>query len=694
MRPNDIADVRQVEDPRVAPDGSLVAFVVSDVEMEGNRYRRRVFLASVSGGAPPRPFTTGPLDTSPRWSPDGLVLAFVAGEEDGPSDLCVLPVRRGGERIVVARLAERPSELEWSPDGTELAFVVRDPDPEHYGEVGEKREPRDVPARRITRFYSRLNGEDFVVDRPKRLMVVAADGSGAPRRLTDGPFQAGDLAWSPDATRLAFCSGRHDTWDFDAAVDVFVIPSDGSAAAERLTETVGSYSSLSWSPDGGRITYLVDPTPMESPRHERLGVLALGDRSRTDVTGGIDRNLRPYGSSRPPVWAGERILCQVEDAGNVHVYAFGADGNGKPEPVVEGARWVGTFDAAGGTLAAAVTSPASFPELVVWALAADATATDEQRLTDVSGEFAARVRLVEPQPFVAPSRDGTDVPCWAMPPVGVETGRRYPTLLNVHGGPFTSFGNRFFDEFQMQTAAGFGVLYCNPRGSSGYSEAWGRAVRWPGARNDPGIGVGGRRLRGRPRLRRRGRPPLRLGRPRPARCAGRLVRWLHGLVGRRPHGPVQSRLLRAGLQQPPHARDVVGHRHRVPRLRRPDAPRGPRGLSRALTHLLRRRDAGAGPHPALRRRPPLPHQPGRGALRRAPPARPRARPRSLPGREPRTLSLGDPSSPGGARRDHPRLVQVPSGRRRLLTRTSGTAARHPGGGRRGRRMSRTTRRST
>jgi len=491
MRPNDIADVRQVEDPRVAPDGSLVAFVVSDVEMEGNRYRRRVFLASVSGGAPPRPFTTGPLDTSPRWSPDGLVLAFVAGEEDGPSDLCVLPVRRGGERIVVARLAERPSELEWSPDGTELAFVVRDPDPEHYGEVGEKREPRDVPARRITRFYSRLNGEDFVVDRPKRLMVVAADGSGAPRRLTDGPFQAGDLAWSPDATRLAFCSGRHDTWDFDAAVDVFVIPSDGSAAAERLTETVGSYSSLSWSPDGGRIAYLVDPTPMESPRHERLGVLALGDRSRTDVTGGIDRNLRPYGSSRPPVWAGERILCQVEDAGNVHVYAFGADGNGKPEPVVEGARWVGTFDAAGGTLAAAVTSPASFPELVVWALAADATATDEQRLTDVSGEFAARVRLVEPQPFVAPSRDGTDVPCWAMPPVGVETGRRYPTLLNVHGGPFTSFGNRFFDEFQMQTAAGFGVLYCNPRGSSGYSEAWGRAVRWPGARNDPGSGWGG-----------------------------------------------------------------------------------------------------------------------------------------------------------------------------------------------------------
>ena len=92
---------------------------------------------------------------------------------------------------------------------------------------------------------------------------------------------------------------------------------------------------------------------------------------------------------------------------------------------------------------------------------------------------------------MARSADGTEVPCWAMPPVGAEPGRRYPTLLNVHGGPFTSYGNRFFDEFQFEAGSGFGVLYCNPRGSSGYDEAWGRAVRWPEAEVDPGSGWGG-----------------------------------------------------------------------------------------------------------------------------------------------------------------------------------------------------------
>ena len=103
----------------------------------------------------------------------------------------------------------------------------------------------------------------------------------------------------------------------------------------------------------------------------------------------------------------------------------------------------------------------------------------------------AHVKVVDPVPYTARSADGTEVPCWAMPPVDAEPGRRYPTLLNVHGGPFTSYGNRFLDEFQVEVGAGFGVIYSNPRGGSGYSEAWGRAVRWPEAEPDPGSGWGG-----------------------------------------------------------------------------------------------------------------------------------------------------------------------------------------------------------
>ena len=491
MQPSDIGALHQVEDPRVAPDGSLVAYVVRDGDRDDNRYRRRVFVAEVASQSPPRSFTAGPADQLPRWSPDGAFLAFVTNHEEGPAEVCVLPVRQGGERVVVARVAEGPSELQWSPDGTRLAFVARDPDPARYGEPGEPRKPKDMPARRVTRFFSRLDGEGFVVDRPRRVMVVPADGSTPPRRLTTGPFEASGLSWSPDGSMVAFSSARHDSWDVDGAVDLFTVAADGSADPVRLTDTDAAYSSPVWSPDGTRLAYLVDPTPMDSPRHERLGVLTVADRTHTDVTDDLDRTCRPYGASRPPVWWEDRLLCQVEDSGNVHVYSFSVDGRDKPVPVVDGGRWVSSFDVAGGTLALAVSTPISLNELVVRGLIDPSTVATERQVTEVSAHLTARVRLVEPVEFVARSADGTEVPCWAMRPLGAEDGRRRPTLLNVHGGPFTSYGNRFFDEFQLQAAAGFGVLYCNPRGSSGYSEAWGRAVRWPGCESDPGTGWGG-----------------------------------------------------------------------------------------------------------------------------------------------------------------------------------------------------------
>lgn len=492
LQPHDIGALHQAEDPRLSPDGSLVAYVVGDVELQENRYRRRIFLASAAEDPNAAwQFTTGPRDRLPRWSPDGALLAFVADHEDGPAELCVLPVRHGGERAVVTRLAVGPSELEWSPDGTRLAFVARDPDPGQYGKVGETRKPKDMPSRRVTTLFSRLNGEGFIVDRPNRVMVVPADGSEPPLRLTAGPFQARGLSWSPDGTAIAFASGRHGTWDLDLAVDLYSVRADGSAEPERLTASVAAYSFPSWSPDGAKIAYLVNPTPLDTPRHERLGVLDVAARTQTDVTGELDRNCGPYGSSRAPVWMGDRLLCQVEDAGNVHVYSFAVDGRDKPVPVVEGRRWMSGFDAATDTLAFVVSSPTTVSELVVRSIADLSSAAQERPVTDLTAPLRRRAHLGEPLEFVARSADGAEVPCWAIPPVGAVAGQRYPTLLNVHGGPFTSYGNRLFDEFQIQAGSGFGVLFCNPRGSSGYTEAWGRAIRWPGCESDPGSGWGG-----------------------------------------------------------------------------------------------------------------------------------------------------------------------------------------------------------
>jgi dipeptidyl aminopeptidase/acylaminoacyl peptidase len=496
MVPDDIARLRQVADPQVSPTGSVIAFTVSDSDMESNSYRRQIWLAPAnSEDGQPCPFTGHGHEILPRWSPDGRRLAFVSAPSgDGPSEICILPVATAGERIVVCSWHGPVTELAWSPDGGRLAFAACDPDVEQYGTPGHLREGRDMPPRRVKRLIYRLNGTGWTIDRPNRIFVVAADGSSAPRAVTPGPFQADGLTWSPDGSKIAFTSARHDTWDLDLANDLWVVPVDGTPEPERLTEVGSVYARPSWSPDGRRLAYYFNRTPLERPRHRQVGVLELSSRQQQALTASLDRNCQVLGLLIGPSWIGDHVLFSAEDSGNVHLYQAKADGTEKPEIIVGGDRWVSAWNWAAGTLAFVAATPTSTGELFVKSHSAENPqngASVEHALTRLTQPFADRISLGSPQRYIARSADGGEVECWAIAPAGARPGQQYPALLNVHGGPFTQYGNRFMDEFQLEAAAGFGVLYCNPRGSSGYSEQWGRAVRWPECENDPGTGWGG-----------------------------------------------------------------------------------------------------------------------------------------------------------------------------------------------------------
>src|SRR5262249_492948 len=154
--------------------------------------------------------------------------------------------------------------------------------------------------------------------------------------------------WSPDGSRLAFASARHDTRDLDRAEDLWIAAADASGEPIKLTETVAAYLLPTWAPDGTRLAYLVSPTPTNGPRHGHLGRLAAVTGEGLDLTASLDRNCIPFGSTRSPVWDGDTLLFAVEDAGNVHLYRVLADGTGKPELVIGGQRWLSAWDAAGG----------------------------------------------------------------------------------------------------------------------------------------------------------------------------------------------------------------------------------------------------------------------------------------------------------------------------------------------------------
>ena len=193
---------------------------------------------------------------------------------------------------------------------------------------------------------------------------------------------------------------------------------------------------------------------------------------------------------REPLWDGDGIVFVAEDHGRVHVYRVPADGSGEPRLLAGGERVVTGLDVAGGRLVFTASEPARLSELYDGGPAAggdEDPAAVGRRLTSAGDAFAAGRELVRPERFTAVSADGSEVDAWIMRPAGYEEGKKYPTLLNIHGGPYGQYGVGFFDEFQVYCGAGYAVVFSNPRGSSGGTEAWARAIRGPG---DEGPGWG------------------------------------------------------------------------------------------------------------------------------------------------------------------------------------------------------------
>ena len=479
MLPGDVFELTGVADPRLSPDGRTVAYVVGTVDGEANEYRSAIWLAPADGAAEPRQFTSGAKhDAEPRWSPDGSQLAFTSDRDDKAMQLYVMPLA-GGEPRRLTTLKEDVTQPAWSPDGSALAFVARVRDVAYDEEDDKRRRPR-----RITRLQYKLDSVGWTGDRRQHLFVVEVEGGAAPAQLTDGDFEDSAPAWSPDGGTLAFVSARQADWDIEPVTDVYVIAADGGEP-RRLTRGGGSIDAVSWSADGTRLAVECYPGVFDDPKHTQIAVVDAADGAIELLTTGLDRNCGTHPQLREPVWDVDDHVFAVEDHGNRHLYRVAADGSRAPELVVGGERTVTGFDVAGGRLAFSADEPTRLSELFV--AASRGAPAGAPRLTGVGDAFAAGRELAAPERFTAFSADGSEVDAWIMKPVGYEPGEKCPTLLNIHGGPFGQYGNTFFDEFQVYCGAGYAVVFSNPRGSSGYSEAWGRAIRGPGAAG-PGWG--------------------------------------------------------------------------------------------------------------------------------------------------------------------------------------------------------------
>jgi dipeptidyl aminopeptidase/acylaminoacyl peptidase len=479
MRPEDVFALASVGDPRLSPDGRQVAYVVNRIDGEANLYRASIGDAPAAGAPPPRQLTHGERsDHEPRWSPDGRWLAFLSnrdGEEKKAHDeLYVLQVD-GGEPRRLTDGKEAVGSPAWSPDSRRIAFTRRVPDDAYEEEDDRRRAPR-----RFDRLFFKLDGVGWTGDRRKHLFVIGVDGDGE-RQLTGGDCENDRPAWSPDGGRIVFSSMRGERWDVELVDALYELELDADGAEpRRLTQPGESGSLASFSPDGAFIAYVHEPDDGTEPRHSQIAVMRADGSDRRVLTVSLDRQCAPYPLRREPAWDGGRVAFAVEDGGNVHLYNVAADGSGEPELLAGGEQSIGLYDLVGGALVYTASTYTRPHELF---------AGNGRRLTSVADDFVAGRDLAEVERFKAVSGDGTEVDAWLARPPGFDETRRYPVLLTIHGGPFTQYGTGFFDEVQVYAGGGYCVLFSNPRGGSGYSEEWGRAIRGPGGAAGPGWGT-------------------------------------------------------------------------------------------------------------------------------------------------------------------------------------------------------------
>jgi acylaminoacyl-peptidase len=477
--------IEYAADPQIAPDGDEVVYVRRFMDKMEDTRGSELWTVDTDGTGH-RPLTDEDARAgSPRWSPSGDRLAYVASAGEGDGAEIFVRWMDTGQTARVTRLDQSPSGLAWSPDGTHLAFAMRveasvNPLPV---DLPSKPEGADwaAPAEVVHKVEYRYDGAGRLPDGHTQLFVVPADG-GTPRQVTSGPYDHGGAPeWTPDGDALIFSANRNENAPFRPLdSEVYRVALDDGTITP-LTDRDGPDSSPALSPDGAQIAYTGFTDEKQGYQVTRLSVMDADGSDARVLTPNFGRDIQN------PTWAadGEGLYFQYDDEGTTRIGYIPLDGSRRVLASDVGGTSIGR-PYASGSFSVADDGRFAFTHVTTERpaeVAVGQAGQDPQVLTELSADLFGQLPMGQVEEFTyESSHDGRTIEGWIVKPPNFDPDETYPLILEIHGGPFANYGPRFSAEVQRYAAAGYVVLYTNPRGSTSYGADFGNAIHhaYPG----------------------------------------------------------------------------------------------------------------------------------------------------------------------------------------------------------------------
>ncbi|MCB9080180.1 MAG: S9 family peptidase [Lewinellaceae bacterium] len=478
----DVYSLEYVSDPQVSPAGNQVVYVRNTMDIMKDGPISNLWVVDIASGEH-RPLTAGTQRySSPRWSPDGKRLLFLSSR-DGSTEIYLRWMDTGAE-TKLTNLSESPGGIQWSPDGTQIAFQLEVPIPSTplTKLPSPPEDAKWAPAPKyIDLLQYRSDGVGYLNPGFTHLFVVGVEG-GTPRQITQGEFNhGGDFCWTPDGKFLLVTANRHPQAAYDPLNTEIYEVAVSNGATKALTSRQGPDGHPAISPDGRLVAYTGFDDRYQGYQVTQLYVMNRDGSNPRLVSKSLDRDVDDL------AWAadnkslfiqydseGDTYLGRIDLSGQVSTLATQIGGLSLGRPYGGGSFSV----AKDGTFAFTHTGPDHPADLAV-----GKAGQPVRRLTQVNADlFNQRTLGAVEEIWVNSSFDSRRVQGWLIKPPGFDPAKKYPLLLEIHGGPFSNYGPRFTMELQLFAAAGYVVLYTNPRGSTSYGEAFGNLIHhnYPG----------------------------------------------------------------------------------------------------------------------------------------------------------------------------------------------------------------------